>query len=64
MKTSICIIAVCMVIRVIQNAIQLHLLLSEKAQRINAYSEFVKSLKMSDRQFVERLLKEFEQGEQ
>lgn len=64
MKTAIWIIAICEVIRAAQNALQLLSFRNEKGMRKNAYSEFVKSLKMSDRQFVERLLKEFEQGEQ
>lgn len=64
MKIAIWIIAICEVIRAVQNALQLLGFKSEKRMRENAYSEFVKSLKMSDRQFVERLLKEIEQGEQ
>lgn len=63
MKTAIWIIAICEVIRAAQNALQLRALRSEKGMRENAYSEFVKSLKYTDREFVEKLLKEFENQE-
>ena len=60
MKTAIWIIAICEVIRAVQNAIQLLSMRSEKGMRENAYHEFVTSLHMNDREFVERMLKEFE----
>lgn len=59
MKTAIWIIAVCEVIRAAQNAIQLLAMRSEKGMRKNAYSEFVKSLKSTDREFAKSLLNEF-----
>ena len=62
MKTAIWIIAICEVIRIFQNTLQLIALKEDKKQRDNAYSEFVKSLKYTDREFVERLLREFEEG--
>jgi LPS O-antigen subunit length determinant protein (WzzB/FepE family) len=61
MKTAIWIIAICEVIRAAQNALQLLGFKNEKQMRENAYSEFVKSLKSTDREFVERMLKEFEE---
>ena len=65
MIIAIWIIAVCEVIRAIQNMIQISTIRHDTNSRDNAYSEFVKSLKMSDREFVERLLKEFEaEGEE
>ena len=60
MTIAIWIIAVCEIIRALQNAAQLRMLTKDTAARDNAYSEFVKSLKASDREYVKRLLKEFE----
>lgn len=40
--------------------IQIMSIRHDSGMRENAYSEFVKSLKVSDREFVERMLKEFE----
>ena len=63
MKAAIWIIAICEIIRAAQNAIQLKAIKRDTGARDNAYAEFVKSLKMNDRQFVERMLKEFEKQE-
>ena len=57
------IIAVCEAIRIIQNTIQLLAIQKDNSARDNAYAEFVKSLKRSDREFVKRLLKELEEKE-
>ena len=57
------IIAVCEAIRIIQNTIQLLAIQKDNSARDNAYAEFVKSLKRSDREFVKRLLKELEESE-
>lgn len=59
MKTAIWIIAICEVIRAAQNALQLSAMRSEKGMRENAYSEFVKSLKSTDKEFVKKMLEEF-----
>lgn len=59
MKTAIWIIAICEVIRAAQNAFQIRAMRSEKGMRENAYSEFVKSLKSTDREFAKSLLNEF-----
>lgn len=61
MTIALWIIAICEVIRAIQNMIQIGALLGDKKSRDNAYSEFVKSLKSTDREFVENMLKEFEE---
>ena len=61
MVVALWIIAVCEVIRASQNMIQLLTMFAEKESRKNLYTEFVKSLKMNDREYVERLLKEFEE---
>ena len=56
-------IAICEVVRAIQNGIQITMLLHDTGARDNAYKEFVKSLKASDREFVEKMLREFEEQE-
>ena len=63
MKAAIWIIAICEIIRAAQNAIQLKAIKRDTGARDNAYAEFVKSLKMNDREFVKRMLKEFENQE-
>ena len=62
MTIALWIIAICEVIRAIQNHISLTALRHDTSARDNAYAEFVKSLKMNDREFVRRLLEEFEEG--
>ena len=59
MKTAIWIIAICEVIRAAQNALQLYAIKRDSSARDNAYSEFVKSLKMTDKEFVKKMLEEF-----
>ena len=63
MKAALWIIALCEVVRAVQNAVQIRVIKRDTGARDNAYAEFVKSLKMNDRQFVERMLKEFERQE-
>ena len=60
MTIAIWIIAACEIIRMLQNAIQIHMVRHDTSARDNAYAEFVKSLKATDREFVKRLLEEFE----
>ena len=62
MTVSLWIIAIVEIIRAIQNHIQLTAIKRDTSARDNAYAEFVKSLKYSDREFVKRLLEEFEEG--
>lgn len=62
MIIAIWIIAICEIIRAIQNMIQLSAVKRDTSARDNAYAEFVKSLKYSDREFVKRMLEEFEEG--
>lgn len=61
MIIKIWIIAVCEIIRMMQNALQLKMLHHDTGARDNAYAEFIKSLKSTDKEFVERMLKEFEE---
>ena len=63
MSIALWIIAICEVVRAVQNALQLLSLKHDRSARDNAYAEFVKSLKMSDREYVRRLLEEFEESE-
>lgn len=63
MTIALWIIAVCELIRAAQNALQLFMIRHDSSQRDNAYAEFIKSLKQDDRQFVRRMLEEFEKGE-
>lgn len=60
MIVALWIIAVCEVIRMVQNAIQLMAIHHEKDSRDNAYGEYIKSLHASDREFVSNMLREFE----
>ena len=61
MEIAFWIIAVCEVLRVIQNAVQIANIRKQNGLYENATSEFVKSLKDTDREFVKKLLKEFEE---
>ena len=60
MTIAIWIIAACEIIRMLQNAIQIHMVRHDTSARDNAYAEFVKSLKRTDREFVRRMLEEYE----
>ena len=63
MKTALWVIALCEVIRVAQNMVQIRTIKHDAKGRDNAYAEFVKSLKQSDREFVRSMLDEFEKQE-
>lgn len=60
MKIAIWVIAICEVIRMLQNSIQLRHIKHNQINQDNAYAEFIKSLKQSDREFVRRMLEEYE----
>lgn len=60
MVVALWIIAICEVIRAIQNMIQIMTIRHDTGARDNAYAEFVKSLKQTDKEFVRRMLEEFE----
>ncbi len=63
MTIALWIIAICEVIRALQNMVQLvHVKKSEKMSA-NAYQEFIKSLNKTDREFVKDMLKEYEKME-
>lgn len=63
MTIAIWIIAICEIIRAVQNFIQIMAIRHDTRGRDNAYAEFVKSLKQTDREFVQRVLKEFDEQE-
>ena len=46
-----------------QNMVQLLMINNDKDMRTDAYSEFIKSLKQTDKDFVKRMLKEFEEND-
>ena len=55
------VIAICEVIRVAQNMIQIRTIVHDTKSRDNAYAEFVNSLRQTDREFVKRMLEEFQE---
>lgn len=63
MEVAIWIIAICEIVRAVQNMMQIMAIRHDTAGRDNAYAEFVKSLKNTDREYVRRLLEEFEKEE-
>ena len=64
MVVAIWIIAICEVIRAVQNMIQIAMVKHDTKGRDNAYAEFVKSLHGTDREFVREMLEEFERQEE
>jgi len=60
MTIAIWIIAIVELIRAAQNMVQILALRHEMANKDNAYAEYIKSLHMTDREFVRRMLEEFE----
>lgn len=63
MIAALWIIAVVETIRMIEQSLQLRLIAKDTGARDNVYAEFIKSLKTDDREFVHRMLEEFEQTE-
>ena len=65
MIIAIWIIAVCEVVRALQNMAQIASIRHDTKARDNVYAEFVKSLNQTDREFARKLLEEFErEGEE
>lgn len=60
MKIAIWVIAICEIIRAIQNQIQLNHIKHNEKKQDNVYAEFIKSLKQSDKEFVRNMLEEYE----
>lgn len=63
MMVALWIIAICEVVRALQNMVQIMATRHDLKQRDNAYAEFVKSLKDTDREFVKKMLEEFKKQE-
>lgn len=63
MTIALWIIAICSVIRIIHNSIQLSMLIREKEQRKRLNNEFIESLKKDNRQWAEDILNEFNERE-
>ena len=63
MTIAIWIIAICEIIRAVQNMVQIMTIRHDTSERDNAYTEFVKSLKVTDREFVRKMLREFDEQE-
>jgi DNA-binding IscR family transcriptional regulator len=59
MAIAVWIIALCEVVRTIQNAIQLLHVKESERQYKRATTEFVNSLKKTDKEFVKEMLEEF-----
>ena len=60
MTVALWIIAICEVVRALQNMVQIMAIKHNQAQSDNAYAEFIKSLKHDDKQFIRNLLEEIE----
>lgn len=60
MTIAIWIIAVCEVIRMLQNIFQLWLIKHDTGARDDAYKAFIDSMKADDKEFVANLLRELE----
>lgn len=63
MIIALWIIAVCEVIRAIQNIVPIVVQLRNSKNQENAYSEFIKSLKKSDKEFVADMIQEWQRQE-
>ena len=63
MIAAVWIIAIVEIVRMIQNMVQIRTLKHDTKGRDNAYAEFIKSLKVTDKEFVKEMLEEFERQE-
>lgn len=57
MTTALWIIAICSVVRIIQNGIQLYTILTECDKREICYDEILKSVSLTDEELAEKLMK-------
>ena len=60
MTVALWIIAICEIIRALQNMVQIMATRHDLSQRDNAYAEFVKTIKKDDKQFIKDMLEELE----
>lgn len=63
MEIAIWIIAICEIIRAIQNIVPLVLQIKNSKNQQNAYLEFINSLKKTDKEFMVDLIREYEKQE-
>lgn len=64
MTMALWIIAVCEVIRAIQNIVPIVVQVRNSKSQENAYSEFIKSLKKSDKEFIDDMIQEWKRQEE
>lgn len=63
MIIALWIIAVCEVIRAIQNIVPIVVQIRNSKNQENAYAEFIKSLKKSDKEFMADMIHEWQRQE-
>ncbi len=63
MTTALWIIAICSVVRIIQNGIQLYTILTERDKREICYDEILKSVSLPDEEIAKRLMMKWEEDE-
>ena len=63
MTTALWIIAICEMVRMIQNAIQIYTLLVDREARKDCYDEILKSVSLPDEEIAERLMRKWEEDE-
>ncbi len=63
MTIALWIIAVCEVIRALQNIVPIVVQVRNSKSQENAYSEFIKSLKKSDKEFMADMIQEWQRQE-
>ena len=61
MTTALWIIAICEVLRMAQNCVQLIIQFSNRDLQKNLNNQFIDSLKQDNREWVENMLKQFEE---
>lgn len=63
MTTALWIIAICEMVRMIQNGIQLYTILTERDKREICYDEILKSVSMPDEEIAKKLMRKWEEEE-
>lgn len=63
MTTALWIIAICEMVRMIQNGIQLYTILTERDKREICYDEILKSVSLPDEEIAKKLMRKWEEEE-
>ena len=63
MTIALWIIAICEMVRMIQNGIQLYTILTERDKREICYDEILKSVSLPDEEIADRLMRKWEEDE-